>query len=143
MKPETTGKIIHFDKLFGGKSAAEVHREATCAGRFCPCGAPASHRAISFSPLGEVLSRQGLGYLKWLQKQNNGMLPLVDFRTGSTHHTEKFVRIGEAFSCDGCFSEMQKQMAKAPSWVLCEIDPGKPTADRSMVQVLAAEAATK
>lgn len=134
MSTAPKGKILHLDKLFGGKTAEEVYREAVLKGRYCNgCRAPASHRAVTFAPVKEILQHQGEAFLLALAQSNGGSVPIVPFRVGGS--IEKYVRISEAHSCEGCFKELQHQLAKSPSWVQHEIDSGMPSPTRPIIQV--------
>ncbi len=53
-----------------------------------------------------------------LAAQNNGALPVVDFKQG------KYIRVSEAFACEGCKADLEKEAAKAPSWCCVERDEG-------------------
>lgn len=126
-------KVIHRDKLFGGRETAqEVHQRTALAGRVCICGAPASMRALSFAPVADALN-YAPEYMMALARANNGQIPMLKFRRGRTDDSAtEFVKIGEVCACSRCKSQLERQMAKAPSWVLVDFDYG-PGEDKPQV----------
>jgi len=97
----------------------EAHRRLAFGGRKCDhCEAPAAIRVRLFGDAKEVVSR----HADWVMREaarNNGTVPVVDFTYG------KFIRISEAYACDSCKSELEREAAKAPDWCIVEFDRGK------------------
>ncbi len=135
-------KIIHGEKLFGGRETAEdLWRRTVLGGKRCDgCGAPAVLRAITYAPFDEVMRREGPGYLSYLARcagDETGMkVPLIDLDpSGSARGPgEKHVMIGKSHACSACSPAMEKALAKGPSWVLHHFDRG-PGKDRTIFQV--------
>lgn len=124
-------EIRHRRKLFNGLATAEeVHRSAI--GENCPCGLPAAIVIRVFAPVDEVLKRQPL-FLHNLAAQNGGMVPVVELR-GAENRPIKHIRVGMAYACEICQSTAEKEAAKAPSWVVVDINRG-PGKDKAIVQV--------
>jgi hypothetical protein len=125
-------KIIHRDKLFGGKTAEQVHRETALGGRKCVCGVPAAGRAISFAPFADLVEKDPRR-IEWLAAQNGGAIPMVKFKTGRDDDSAReFVKLGEVYYCDICRPACEKAMAKLPSWIIVDWDRG-PTATKPQV----------
>jgi len=120
--------VIHRRRLFDGKvTAEELHRALAFQGRCGECGGPPAIRARTFAPI-EELHRRSPEFLIQLALRNEGRVPVIEFTYG------KFVCIGDAYACDLCRGALERELAKAPSWVLVELDNG-PGKDRPIVQV--------
>ena len=103
----------------GDISIEDTHRAIEFNGRTCDkCKQPAAMRIRTFGELAEVMRRSPEWVMQTAAK-NNGALPVVEFTYG------KFIRVGEAYACEHCRSELEREAAKAPSWVIIEIDRGK------------------
>ena len=101
-----------------------MHREfgfppdARCKG----CGKRPSIRAIMLAPVDEVMKR--------------GMLPpgidraamhqiIVPIRENPTDKKGvPYARLSVTYSCDACSKELEKALAKAPSWMVVDIGRG-------------------
>lgn len=133
LKKQRRGEVIHLRKLFGGKTAEEVHRSIALRGRKCQCGIQASFRVVSFAPVDELVKRAPL-LLVQLARENGGQVPIVHTKHG------KHVKVGETFGCDICKVAVQRVAAKAPSWVIVDFDWG-PTPTKAHGQVPGGDAA--
>lgn len=114
-------KRIHGVKKFmdGEHTPQEIHRALAWGGRKCDACkvGVAAIRVRVFAEYKECLQRSPEFMLK-LAAEHAGEVPVVDFKQG------KYVRVSEAFACEHCRSELERQAAKAPSWCCVEIDRG-------------------
>lgn len=135
---------IHRRQLFDGRYTAEqVHRASFPPDARCKCGSPkVAIRARIFMPA-ETLVQSLPELAMQVAARNEGNLPVVDFR-GPGDRPVKFVRIGDAFACDICKSELEKTLAKGPqdptlkrfaSEIVVHIDRG-PGPENPIVQVM-------
>lgn len=123
-------ETIHTKKLFDGRQTAEeVHRSlAFPADARCACGSKkVAIRVRVFWPADDLV-REKPEFAMQMAARHGGRLPVVEFKHG------KHVRVGDAFACDLCKSVLEKEAAKAPSWVVVEVDRG-PGPDNAQVQV--------
>lgn len=127
--------VVHRRKLFGGRmTAEEVHQKyAFPPGAKCRCGRRPLIRAISMAPLADA--RRHWPELDVLASESPVELfkRLVELK-GSDGKPAPFVRLGIAYACQDCRRDMERAMAKLPSWVLVEINRG-PGTDRPLVAV--------
>lgn len=120
--------VLHRSKLFNGQSAEDVHRSHFPGNARCKCGSrQVVVQARSFIPVADLI-RDNPQLAMQLAAQNMGQLPVVDFRHG------KHVRIGSVFACRDCKTDLERALARAPSYVVVEIDRG-PGPDAPVVQV--------
>ncbi len=113
----------------GRMTPEELHQKlaiphsAKCSG----CGGRPLIRASVFGPLDEVKAKDPS--IELLAQQNPEMFlaMLVPTKLGP------FVRISTAFSCKSCRPDLEKTLAKAPSWCFVDIDAG-PGADKMVAQ---------
>jgi hypothetical protein len=134
-KPKRT---IHKTKLFRGqKTAQEIHREFGMRGRCSLCGGPPSIM-VRMLALIEDVKKQSMPY--WVavcqsaadnghvDKDGNIKVPFIKTTYG------KMIRISQAIACSHHQKDLEVTAARAPSWVLVEIDRG-PGADNPVVAV--------
>lgn len=126
-------KTIHRKKLFGGRmTAEEVHqkygfpRGAKCAG----CGAPPLIRAIVMMEMKEAMKNPAVEALAVLDPQEL-LKQTVQIKT-SDGGQKPYFRCSVVYSCKQCRKQMEKQMAKAPSHCIVEINRG-PGTDKVIV----------
>ncbi len=128
--------------MFDGMSAEEYHSQnafppnAKCAG--CQRRGGLITRVIMLAPLDEVLKRDP--ELAAVFHAAN-----IDFRNGDSRLTEKLrerlvatkygdhMRISTTYACKACTPSLEKEAAKAPSWMICDINYG-PGSDKVTVQ---------
>lgn len=113
-------RINGVQKFMDGEyTPQEVHRAIAWGGRKCDACkvGVAAIRVRVFAEYKETLQRSP-EFVMNLAAQNNGALPVVDFKQG------KYIRVSEAFACEGCKADLEKEAAKAPSWCCVEIDRG-------------------
>ncbi len=134
-KPKTK---IHKSKLFKGqKTAEEVHREYGMRGRCSLCGG-SPVIMVRMLALIEDVKAQSMPY--WvaicqsaasnghIDDEGNVKVPYINTTYG------KMIRISQALACGPHRKDLEVTAARAPSWVLVEIDRG-PGADAPIVQV--------
>jgi len=134
-KPKT---IIHRSKLFGGKkSAQEIHREFGMKGRCDLCGGPPVIMVRMMALVSEIKKRSpeywatvcaSAAQNGSVDKNGNVRVPTIDTTYG------RMIRFSQAIACEHHRKELEITAARAPSWVLVEIDRG-PNADAPLVQV--------
>lgn len=123
------GATIHRKKLFGGKATAEeIHSkyafppDAQCTG--CKTRGVIT-RIITLCPLDELKKKDPL----------LGDLMLVDpveFQKVLVQTVHgPYVRIATVYACSRCTPAAEKVAAKAPSWMIIDINRG-PGADRAV-----------
>ena len=129
---------IHRTKLFKGqKTAEEVHREYGMRGRCDLCGGPPAILVRMLALISDVKA-QSMPY--WVaicssaatnghvDDHGNIKVPFIKTTYG------RMIRISTAMACAHHQKELEVTAARAPSWVLVEIDRG-PGADRPLVAV--------
>ena len=121
--------IIHRRQLFDGRTTAEeVHVKYALAGMKCgKCKGPPAIRARVFAPV-EYLLREHPDFMMNLAAKHDGGVPIVDFVHG------KHVLFGNYVACKGCSKDLEKNLAKAPSFFVVEINRG-PGPEKPTVQV--------
>ena len=141
IKPNEVNKPkskIHKTKLFKGlKTAEEVHREYGMRGRCSLCG-EAPVILVRMLALISDIKVQSMPYWVALCQSaaSNGQvdeggnikIPYIDTTYG------KMIRISQALACQSHRKDLEVTAARAPSWVLVEIDRG-PGADAPIIQV--------
>lgn len=126
------GPLIHTTKLFGGiATAQEVHAKH---GFRQPCTAPGCKnlpviQIKMFMLHDEFVQRQPqLATMIAMTNESGRYVPAVPTTFGP------MVMFSKVCACKAHQRELEKEAAKAPSYVLCEIDRG-PGADKPQVQV--------
>jgi len=117
-------------KLFGGRfTSDEVWRQSLPSDARCGgCGsAKVAMRIRTFVPVDWLLKERPQLAIQ-IAAKHEGKLPCVEFTHG------RHVRVGDAFACDFCKRELEKQAAKAPNYVTVQIDRG-PGEDKPIIQV--------
>lgn len=122
--------IIHRQKLFGGvKTAQEIHAEHGFRERCLKCGGPPVIQVRMFMHHDEFVQRSPqLAATIAMTNPNGQYIPCVPTTFGP------FVRFSTVTACKAHQKELELTAAKAPSYVLVEIDRG-PGADNPIVQV--------
>lgn len=116
---------IHRKKLFGGRyTAEEIHQkygfgpQHKCAG----CGARPLIRAIVMMELAEARKNSALDQMM-LVAPDAFMQQIVQIK-GSDGKPTPYFRISVTYACKRCAPTMEKQLAKAPSHCIVEINRG-------------------
>lgn len=121
-------QIQHLQKFDGGRrTPQEVHAQhafppnAKCSG----CGGRPSVRGIVMAPFDEAQKRGFLpdGFITPEVAQT-----IVQINEGG--RPRPYIRISMAYSCRNCAKEMEKVLAKAPSWCIVEINRGPDPTNR-------------
>lgn len=124
--------VIHRTKLFGGvKTAAEVHSETAWRGKCTIEGCP--HLPViqirCFMTLNDFVNKApSMAAAIAASNPDGPFVPTVPMTWGP------MVRFSTVNACRTHQSDAEKTVAKAPSWVMVEIDRG-PGADKAVVQV--------
>ncbi len=134
-KPKT---IIHRSKLFKGKKTAqEIHREYGMRGRCDICDGPPVIMVRMMATINEI-KRQSPEYWATIcasAAQNGAVDSYGNIRVPYIATTYgKMVRFSQVYACMHHQKELEITAAKAPSWVLVEIDRG-PQGGGPLVQV--------
>lgn len=118
-------KMIHRKKLFGGrKTAEEVHQQyafpigAKCAG----CGRRPLIRAIVMMEMKEALKNPAVSMMAQISP-GDLFKNIVQIKNSEGKPTPYF-RCSVCYACKDCSREMEKQLAKAPSHAIVEINRG-------------------
>jgi hypothetical protein len=122
--------VIHRSKLFGGvKTAQEVHAQLGMRTRCLKCGGPPAIKVKMFMLHDEFVKRDPM-LAASIAKSNPGgpYIPTTKTTFGP------MVLFSTATACRIHQKELELVAAKAPSYVLVEIDRG-PGADKPIVQV--------
>lgn len=113
-----------------GKSAEQYHADhAFPPGAKCICGRPPIIRAIVMIPLDELRKRDPeFDRVASLASINPSAAKqffalLVPLKTGPDSVTPH-IRVSTTYACETCRSVFEKQLAKAPSWAVVEINRG-------------------
>lgn len=121
--------IIHRRKLFGGqRTAEEVHQQhafprgAKCAG----CGRPPLIRAIVMMELKEALKNPLIAEIA--EKAPEALVQqVVQIKSTDGKSISPYFRCSVVYACKQCGPAMEKQLAKAPSHCIVEINRGPGT----------------
>jgi hypothetical protein len=122
-------QVLHRKKLFGGKfTAEEFHAKYAfrpgikCSG----CGGRPMVRAITMMELKEA-RRVNPAIDELMTIAPEGLLEQIVQIKGSDGRPIPYLRLGVAHACKACSPSMEKQLAKAPSHVIVEINRGPGT----------------
>lgn len=120
--------IIHRKKLFGGMDPAEYHSRhafppgSKCAG--CKTQRGLTTRVIVMLPLDECLKRDPeLAAVFKAAQLDPQLRSKLDERMVQTKHGPH-ARISTTYSCEACRPWLEKEVAKAPSWAIVDINRG-------------------
>ena len=128
----TPRKLANLKQTFGGKGVVDFHRNhAFPPGAHCAvCTNRPAVRAIVMAPFDEVKKRRMLpeGQMSSLAI----MSLLVQIKHPGTGTVEPFVRLSTTYACTHHVTELERAMARAPSWCIIEINKG-PEAEKVIV----------
>ncbi len=134
-KPKT---MVHRSKLFRGqKTAQEIHREYGMRGRCSLCSGPPTIMVRMMATIEEIKLRSPEYWVSIcasaaqrgsVNRDRSIRIPFIATTYG------KMIRFSTAYACQHHQKELEITAAKAPSWVLVEIDRG-PGADTPLVSV--------
>lgn len=130
MNKKKKSAIIHRTKLFNGqKTAEEIHRQFGIRRRCEICGGPPVIR-VKLMMLAKDAERLSPEWCAAIAATNpdGPFIPTIPTTYGP------MVRFSDAVACMHHRKELESAAAKAPSFVLVEIDRG-PGADNPIVQV--------
>ena len=115
----------HTKKLFGGrKTAEEVHQQyafpigAKCAG----CGCRPLTRAIVMMEIKEALKNPAVALIA--QASAEALFKQIVQIKNSEGKPTPYFRCAVVYACKACTPQMEKQLAKAPSHAIVEINRG-------------------
>jgi hypothetical protein len=121
----TMSQNIHRQKLFGGRhTAEEVHQKyafpltAKCGG----CGARPLTRALVMMEIKEAMKNPAVQALAAIGPAE--LMPHIVQIKDSTGATKPYFRVSVTYACKRCTPAMEKQLAKAPSHCIVEINRG-------------------
>lgn len=124
-------KIIHTDKLFGGRETAmDVHRKLAWNGAHCyVCGSGETVVRISYgqSPFDLMAHEPGIAS-QLIMASEDQQLPVWQSKYGP------MVWFWAECVCSQCRTYAEREAAKLPSYILVEMDNG-PGQDKVIVQV--------
>jgi len=122
--------VIHRSKLFGGvRTAQEVYAEMGFRAKCTKCGGPPVIQVKMFMHHDEFVKRAPLLAIQIAATNPGGPgIPCTPTTFGP------FVRYATVTACSVHQKDLERTAAKAPSYVLVEIDRG-PGADKPLVQV--------
>lgn len=139
VKPGDPNPIVHRSKFFKGrKTAEEVHREFGMRMRCAICDGPPVIMVRMLALIADIKKHSpeywaticaSAAQNGRIDDQGNVKVPYIETTYG------KMIRFSSAAACAHHRKELEQTAAKAPSWVLVEIDRG-PGADKPMVQVV-------
>jgi hypothetical protein len=124
------GKTIHRRSLFGGKATAEEVHAQYGFRRHCEvCHQPPVIRVKMFMLMSEFANRApDMAAMIAMTNPDGDFIPTVPTKFGP------MVKFSDVTACRFHKKELELAAAKAPSWVLVEIDRGA-GADKPIVQV--------
>lgn len=130
MKAKPKKDIIHRTRLFGGvKTAQEIHAEYGWRQRCEKCGAPPAVQVRMFMEHDEFVQRSPeMAAAIAITNPKGNYIPCVPMTFGN------MVRFSTVTACKAHQKELEQMAAKAPSYVLVEVDYG-PGADKPFIQV--------
>lgn len=113
-------KTIHMKTFENqhGMTPEAMHQQYAFGSALCPsCGRAATVRVISYVEFKELnRTSDGAMILLKLQREHEGKVPMVRFKWG------EFVKLGTYFSCQHCRGDMERRLAKSPSWIHHDFD---------------------
>ena len=124
----------YLNKLFGGRATAQdVWQQHVIGQNLCnKCKAQATLEAHLFWPIEDFEKDQPALAVK-IASEHNGGIPFVSFKSAGGVK-RNFVHMPTLYACGHCARELEKMLAKAPSYVVVEIRRG-PGEDKPQVQV--------
>lgn len=123
------GNVLHMKKFAGGRmTPVEMHqRYAFPLGAKCMCGARPRFRAIVMIPIDEARKRMpGLDDIMLADPEGfmQNLVQIRESKTDSDKDLKTYFRLSVVYSCQRCRRDMDKALAKAPSWAIVEINEG-------------------
>lgn len=121
--------VQHMKKFAGGRmTPEEMHQKyAFPIGAKCLCGRRPRYRAIVMMPLDEARKRMpGLDEIMnadpvaFMQQ----LVKIRENKTDADHQLKTYLRVSVTYSCKACRGQMDRALAKAPSWAIVEINEG-------------------
>lgn len=124
----------YLQKLFGGETTAQdVWLQHVIHGHLCnKCQSPATMEGHLFWPVEEFEKDHPALAVKIAQAHNGG-IPFVSFRSAGGVK-RNFVHLPTLYACPNCRAELERMLARAPSYVVAEFRRG-PGADKIAIQV--------
>ena len=121
-------------KLFDGRTTAQdIWRQYVIGNHTCnKCEARATMEAHVFWPV-EDFERDQPALAVQIASEHHGGIPFVSFKAPERTRRD-FVHMPTLYACDGCSAELEKVLARAPSYVVVEFRRG-PGPDKPQVQV--------
>jgi hypothetical protein len=131
IRKQRRGEVIHRTKLFGGvKTAHEVNAQLGWRQRCAKCQGPPVIKVRMFMLYDEFVKRSPQMAMAIAATNPDGpFIPTMPTTFGP------MVKYASVCACSAHQKELEVMAAKAPSYVLVEIDRG-PGADKPVVQVL-------
>lgn len=114
----------YLKKLFGGRTTAQdIWRQHVIGKRLCnKCQAPATMEGHLFWPV-EDFERDQPALAVQIASQHHGGIPFVSFRSAGGVKRD-FVHMPTLYACGNCAREMERMLARAPSYVVVEVRRG-------------------
>jgi hypothetical protein len=111
-------------KLFGGETTAQdVWRQHVIGRHLCnKCSAPATMEGHLFWPC-EEFEKDHPALAVQIAQAHHGGIPFVSFRSAGGVK-RNFVHLPTIYACPNCSSELEKMLARAPSYVVAEFRRG-------------------
>jgi len=119
---------IHRRKLFNGqRTAEEIHQQyAFPINARCLCGRRPLTRAIVMMELKEAMKNAALAQLASVSP-GDMLKQCVQIKNTDGKGTSPYFRCSVVYACKDCTPTMEKQLAKAPSHCIVEINRGPGT----------------
>jgi hypothetical protein len=124
-------RIIHKQKLLGGRMTAEELWRESLNGVCGFCGGPPAMQIYILLPLEDFLRDHPQIAIR-KAAQHEGRIPVVIFR-GPDGGQRRFTQALHAFACDLHKVGLERFAAKAPSYAVVHIDKGPPDMNRIQV----------
>lgn len=124
----------YLHKLFDGRTTAqEIWRQYVIGAHTCnKCEARATMEAHVFWPVEDFEVDQPALAVQ-IASEHHGGLPFVSFKSSGGGRRD-FVHMPTLYACDGCSAELEKMLARAPSYVVVEFRRG-PGPEKPQIQV--------